>query len=167
MRNRMFVLLLPAALLAGACRGDNRAAKTDPALNNDLQLAGQSGYRPLDTVSALEQSRALQQQQLRAGAQPVGTAPRAQRPVVRRSSSSGQATSGSSAGQSTGGEVYTEKHTQRDAAIGAAAGAVIGATTSSNKVQGGLIGAAVGGVLGGVVGNNVDVKKKRRPPPSE
>ena len=163
MRNRMFVILLPAALLVGACKGDNRAAQTDPALNNDLQLAGQSGYRPLDTVSTLEQNRALQQQQLRAGAQPVGTAPRAQRPAVRRSTSGGQA-SGSSAGQ---GEVYTEKHTQRDAAIGAAAGAVIGATTSSNKVQGGLIGAAVGGVLGGVVGNNVDVKKKRRPPPSE
>lgn len=155
-------LILPVALLAFGCKG-NDSKKVDDALNSDLSLASQAQpYTAADSVSAAERANALTST-APAPSAPVQTTHRTVVHHVYRSSGSGS--SGSSGSYSRGtvasrGPVdHVEKHTERDAAIGAAAGAVLGATTSRNKVKGGLIGGVLGGVLGGVIGNNVDKRK--------
>ena len=161
MRRLNWMVLVPAAVLAGAC-GRNSSPAVDDALRNDLALASQSQVAVPPVVSPTEAGYAAQQQFASAPAA-VRRAPVYYRPAaVRRSSRSGGSSSGGGGyypAQPAPREVVV-KHTQRDAAIGAAAGAVIGATTSRNKIKGGLIGAAVGGILGGVIGNNVDKQRK-------
>lgn len=155
-------LILPVALLAFGCKG-NDSKKVDDALNSDLSLASQSQpYNAADSVSAVERANALTSR-APAPAAPIQTT---HRTIVHHVyQSTGGGSTGSSGSYSRGtvasrGPVdHVEKHTQRDAAIGAAAGAVLGATTSRNKVKGGLIGGVLGGVLGGVIGNNVDKRK--------
>jgi len=168
MRFTRSLLIVPAAILAVACGGNDSNKRVDDALNSDLSLAAQARpYTALDSISAAERAAQMQ------GIAPVGylngqpvyatpqTAVRTTTPVrrtstVRRSSSGG------------GGTVYSAparrqtvvKHTKRDAAIGAAAGAVLGAVTSRDKVKGAVIGGIAGGILGGVIGNNVDKTKR-------
>ncbi len=161
MKNFKMLVLIPAAILAVACKGNDK--KVDDALNSDLTLAAQARpYTAMDSISAAERAYAAQ------GLAPVGYAPAAapvvsaptrtrvvyrDRPVYRRSSSAG--TYSAPARRTT-----IVKHTKRDAAIGGAAGAVIGAVTSRDKLKGAVIGGVAGAVLGGVLGNNVD--KSRR-----
>jgi hypothetical protein len=164
MRSLKLTLLLPLAIVAGACGRGNSSA--DDALKNDLALAAQAQpYNPQQFVSPVEANLA----------QPQGFAPQVTPVAARQStapvrrtttrSSSASRSSGSSTGSYYPAPSRTTvvKHTKRDAAIGAAAGAVIGATTSRNKVKGGVIGAAVGGILGGVIGNNVDIERRTTP----
>lgn len=157
-------LILPVALLAFGCKG-NDSKKVDDALNSDLSLASQAQpYTAADSISAAERANAL------AGTAPAPAAPVqvTHRTVVHhvyeRSGGSRSGGSYSSGTVARSGPVdHVEKHPGRDAAIGAAAGAVLGATTSRNKVKGGLIGAAAGGILGAVIGNNVDKRKVPNP----
>lgn len=156
------LLIIPVALLAFGCKG-NDSKKVDDALNSDLSLASQARpYTPADSISAAERANGYAANSL-APAAPA-PAPVVHRTVVhhvyRSSGSSGSSSSGSSGTYARRGPVdHVEKHPGRDAAIGAAAGAVLGATTSRDKVKGGLIGAAAGGILGAVIGNNVDKRK--------
>jgi hypothetical protein len=161
MKNFKMLVLIPAAILAVACKGNDK--KVDDALNSDLTLAAQARpYTAMDSISAAERAYAAQ------GLAPVGYAPAGavvsqpaktrvvyrDRPVYRSSSSS-SGTYSAPARRTT-----VVKHTKRDAAIGGAAGAVIGAVTSRDKLKGAVIGGVAGAVLGGVLGNNVD--KTRR-----
>ena len=153
------ILILPAALVAFACGGNDK--KVDDALNSDLSTAAQAQpYTPLDSITAAE----------RAG---VATTPAsnslrsttsAPRTTVRRTTTTRR--SSSSGGTYSSAPVYSApapqrevKHTKRDAAIGAGAGAVIGAV-AGHSVKGAIIGGAAGAILGGVIGNNVDKSKK-------
>jgi uncharacterized protein YcfJ len=153
------ILILPAALVAFACGGNDK--KVDDALNSDLSTAAQAQpYTPLDSITAAE----------RAG---VATTPAsnslrsttsAPRTTVRRTTTTRR--SSSSGGTYSSAPVYSApapqqevKHTKRDAAIGAGAGAVIGAV-AGHSVKGAIIGGAAGAILGGVIGNNVDKTKK-------
>lgn len=157
-------LILPVALLAFGCKG-NDSKKVDDALNSDLSLASQAQpYTAADSISAAERANAL-----------TSTAPAPAAPVQVTHKTvvhhvyerSGGSSSGGSYSRGTvarsGPIDHVEKHPGRDAAIGAAAGAVLGATTSRNKVKGGIIGAAAGGILGAVIGNNVDKRKVPNP----
>lgn len=157
-------LILPVALLAFGCKG-NDSKKVDDALNSDLSLASQAQpYTAADSISAAERANAL-----------TSTAPAPAAPVQVTHKTvvhhvyerSGGSSSGGSYSRGTvarsGPIDHVEKHPGRDAAIGAAAGAVLGATTSRDKVKGGLIGAAAGGILGAVIGNNVDKRKVPNP----
>ena len=152
------ILILPAALVAFACGGNDK--KVDDALNSDLSTAAQAQpYTPLDSITAAE----------RAG---VATTPAsnslrsttsAPRTTVRRTTTTRRSSSG---GRYSSAPVYSApapqqevKHTKRDAAIGAGAGAVIGAV-AGHSVKGAIIGGAAGAILGGVIGNNVDKTKK-------
>ncbi len=171
MKNFKMLVLIPAAILAVACKGNDK--KVDDALNSDLTLAAQA--RPgtaMDSISAVERANAAQ------GLAPVGYAPSAapvvsqptrtrvvyrDRPVYRSSSasrSSGARSSGTYSSAPAPRQTTIVKHTKRDAAIGGAAGAVIGAVTSRDKVKGAVVGGVAGAILGGVLGNNVD--KSRR-----
>ncbi|MEO8563456.1 MAG: glycine zipper domain-containing protein [bacterium] len=151
MRLHALFFIVPALVLS-ACSSD----KSSDKLNADLALASQNAAR-MDSISAVERSRA------QAASAPAAAA---QAPV-RSSSAPRRATSGASSSTGTSASATPRtvevKHGGRDAAIGAAAGAIIGATTSRDKVKGGLIGAAAGGILGGVVGNNVDKQTKPAP----
>ncbi|MGI9091195.1 MAG: YMGG-like glycine zipper-containing protein [Gemmatimonadaceae bacterium] len=164
------LLVIPAALLAFGCKG-NDSKNVDDALNSDLSMASQTRpYTPADSVSAAERVKANSYTAAPVAAAP---APVRERTVVHhvytpsRSSSSGSRASSSEGSYTpparTGPIDHVEKNTKRDAAIGAGAGAVIGAVTSKNKVKGGIIGGVVGGILGGVVGNNVDKRKVPNP----
>lgn len=157
-------LILPVALLAFGCKG-NDSKKVDDALNSDLSLASQAQpYTAADSISAAERANSL-----------TSTAPAPAAPVqithrtvvhhvYERSGGSSSGGSYSRGTVSRSGPIdHVEKHPGRDAAIGAAAGAVLGATTSRDKVKGGLIGAAAGGILGAVIGNNVDKRKVPNP----
>jgi len=157
-------LILPVALLAFGCKG-NDSKKVDDALNSDLSLASQAQpYTAADSISAAERANALTS---------TAPAPAAPVQVTHRTvvhhvyERSGGSSSGGSYSRGTvarsGPIDHVEKHPGRDAAIGAAAGAVLGATTSRDKVKGGLIGAAAGGILGAVIGNNVDKRKVPNP----
>jgi len=157
-------LILPVALLAFGCKG-NDSKKVDDALNSDLSLASQAQpYTAADSISAAERANALTS---------TAPAPAAPVQVTHRTvvhhvyERTGGSSSGSSYSRGTvarsGPIDHVEKHPGRDAAIGAAAGAVLGATTSRDKVKGGLIGAAAGGILGAVIGNNVDKRKVPNP----
>lgn len=155
------MLIVPVALLAFGCKG-NDSKKVDDALNSDLSLASQAQpYTAADSVSVAERANSL----TRTVAAPVAPVAVTHRTIVHhvyessgsRSSGSGSYSRGTVA--SRGPVDHVEKHPGRDAAIGAAAGAVLGATTSRDKVKGGLIGAAAGGILGAVIGNNVDKRK--------
>ena len=153
------LLIIPVALLAFGCKG-NDSKKVDDALNSDLSLASQARpYTPADSISAAERANAYAGNSL-APAAPA-PAPVVHRTIVhhvyRSSGSSGSSSSGTYARR--GPIDHVEKHPGRDAAIGAAAGAVLGATTSRDKVKGGLIGAAAGGILGGIIGHTVDVER--------
>ncbi len=165
MKNLRMLVLVPAAILAVACKGtDNK--KVDDALNSDLSLAAQAQPTPpLDSISAAERISAAN------GLAPVGYAPSGaavvsqptktrvvyrDRPVYRSRSSSGSSSRVSS------GTYYPParrevivKHTKRDAVIGGATGAVIGVVTG-HGVKGAVVGGVAGAILGGVLGNNVD-----------
>lgn len=164
---RLFVFA-PAFVFAAACSKDKPA---DPALNADLNLAGQSNAARLDSISAAERMNGgVTPAGTQANGAVAGTAMRSSTtrnttssaPARRRTTSSGSSgTTVSTHTTVSSGHEEIHKNTNRDAAIGAAAGAVIGGATGGLK--GGLIGAAAGGILGGVVGNNVDVQKKRVP----
>lgn len=157
-------LILPVALLAFGCKG-NDSKKVDEALNSDLSLASQAQpYSATDSVSAAERANALTSTAA-APAAPVQVTHRTiVHHVYERSRSSGGGSYSSGAVATRRGPIdHVEKHPGRDAAIGAAAGAVLGATTSRNKVKGGIIGAAAGGILGAVIGNNVDKRKVPNP----
>lgn len=165
--NRMLVLV-PVAVVAAACGGDDNR---DAALNNDLALASQAQpYAPQQFTSPAEmgyvynpytgQFQPVPQTQLQAPQ--VQQAPVVQR-VATRPASTARRTS--SAGSARTQVVYREpqivkRNTKRDAAIGAAAGAVIGATVSRDRLKGAVIGAAAGGVLGGIIGHTVDVERR-------
>ena len=158
-------LILPLALLAFGCKG-NDSKKVDDALNSDLSLASQAQpYTAADSISAAERANSLTST-APAPAAPVQVTHRTVVHHVYERSGGSSGSSGSySRGSYSRGSVargpvdHVEKHPGRDAAIGAAAGAVLGATTSRDKVKGGLIGAAAGGILGAVIGNNVDKRK--------
>lgn len=158
MQKLKMLVLVPAAILAVACKGaDNK--KVDDALNSDLSLAAQAKpTSPMDSISAAERMNAAN------GLAPVGYAPSGaavisqptrtrvvyrDRPVYRSSSRASSGTYYPPARRTT-----IVKHTGRDAAIGGASGAVIGAVTGG--VKGAVIGGVAGAVLGGVIGNNVD-----------
>jgi len=146
------LIILPAALLAIACGGNDK--KVDDALNSDLSMAAQATpYTPLDSITAAERA-GVATTALRS----TSTAPRTtvRRTTARRTSSSGPVYSTPAPAP----QQQVVKHTKRDAAIGAGAGAIIGAVTSRNKVKGAIIGGAAGAIIGGVIGNNVD--KTRR-----
>jgi hypothetical protein len=148
------ILILPAALFAFACGGNDK--KVDDALNSDLSTAAQATpYTPLDSITAAERAGTAKPTALRSTSTAPRTTVRRTTTTTRRSSSSGGTYS--SAPAPAPQEV---KHTKRDAAIGAGAGAVIGAVTSKDKVKGAIIGGAAGAILGGVIGNNVDKTKK-------
>ena len=155
--------ILPAALLAFACGGNDK--KVDDALNSDLATAAQaSPYTPLDSITAAERAGVTT-----VPAKSLTSTASAPRTTVRRTSSPvRRSTSSRSSGGYSSAPVYypapapqptVQKHTKRDAAIGAGAGAVIGAVTSKNKVKGAIIGGAAGAILGGIIGNNVDKTK--------
>ena len=159
------LLILPAALLAFACGGNDK--KVDDALNSDLSTAAQAGpYTPLDSITAAERAGTATTTVPAKALTSTATAPRT---TVRRTTSAPRrSTSSRSSGGYSSAPVYSApapqptvvKHTKRDAAIGAGAGAVIGAVTSRNKVKGAIIGGAAGAILGGIIGNNVDKTKK-------
>lgn len=163
-------LVIPAALLAFGCKG-NDAKGVDAALNSDLSTASQAHpYTPADSISVAERAKANSYANSPAAVAPAPTpAPVRERTVVHHvyesSPSSSRASSGRtySAPRPAAPTTHVEKNTKRDAAIGAGAGAILGAVTSKNKVKGGVIGGVIGGVLGGVVGNNVDKKKVPNP----
>jgi hypothetical protein len=153
------ILILPAALFAFACGGNDK--KVDAALNSDLSTAAQATpYTPLDSITAAERAGT-------ATAKPTAlrstsTAPRTtvrRATTTRRSSSSGGTYSSAPVYSAPAPQPQVVKHTKRDAAIGAGAGAVIGAVTG-RSVKGAIIGGAAGAILGGVIGNNVDKTKK-------
>lgn len=157
-------LILPVALLAFGCKG-NDSKKVDDALNSDLSLASQAQpYTAADSISAAERANSLTST-APAPAAPVQVTHRTVvHHVYERSGGSSSGGSYSRGTVSRSGPIdHVEKHPGRDAAIGAAAGAVLGATTSRDKVKGGLIGAAAGGILGAVIGNNVDKRKVPNP----
>jgi hypothetical protein len=159
--------LVPVAVIAAACGGDD--SRADDALKNDLALASQAQpYTPQQFTSPTEQGyvynpytgqfQPVPQQQLQAQptVQRVATRPA----TVRRTTSAGTRSTGSSGTTVIRQEPQIiKRNTKRDAVIGAAAGAVIGATVSRDKVKGAVIGAAAGGVLGGIIGHTVDVKR--------
>jgi len=154
-------LALALIAVTGACgRGANHTA--DTTLNTDLSLAAKAkGYKPLDSMSAVERGAATNSPNALSGRTPVATNSTGR--TVHRSTSSGEVSTRrsstvSSTSSSQGGEVVV-KHTKRDAAIGAGAGAVLGAMTSRDKVKGGILGGVAGGVLGGIIGHTVDVQK--------
>ena len=169
MRNFKKFVLVPAAILAVACRPADNSKKVDDALNADLTLAASA--RPtaaMDSISAMERANAAQ------GMAPVGYAPNGYAPVYRQPAtprviyrdrpvyrSSSRGSSGSSGTYSTARTTTRVKHTKRDAAIGGATGAVIGAVTSRDKLKGAVVGGVAGAVLGGVLGNNVDITRRR------
>ena len=172
MKYARMLVLVPVAILAAACGGDEN--RSDDALKNDLALASQAQpYNAQQFTSPTEmgyvynpytgQFQPVPQQQLQQTLQPQQTVQRvATRPAttVRRTSSSGTRSTASTGTR----VVYQEpqvikRNTKRDAVIGAAAGAVIGATVSRDKVKGAVIGAAAGGVLGGIIGHTIDVKR--------
>ena len=164
MRNIVRILVVPAALLVGAC-GREDDSRLDDALSKDLALASQvQPYQPQQFVSPMEmgygpygqpmQYQTMQQpgtyypQRQPVYQQPVYTQPA----PVRRTSTVSRSS----------GTVRTAepiRNTKRDAVIGAAAGATIGAVTSKDKLKGAVIGAVAGGVLGGIIGHTVDVKQ--------
>jgi hypothetical protein len=152
------ILILPAALFAFACGGNDK--KVDDALNSDLSTAAQATpYTPLDSITAAERAGT-------ATAKPTAlrstsTAPRTtvRRTTTTRRSSSGGTYSSAPVYSAPAPQPQVVKHTKRDAAIGAGAGAVIGAVTG-RSVKGAIIGGAAGAILGGVIGNNVDKTKK-------
>ena len=152
------ILILPAALFAFACGGNDK--KVDDALNSDLSTAAQATpYTPLDSITAAERAGTAKPTALRS------TSTAAPRTTVRRTTTTRR--SSSSGGTYSSAPVYSApapapvvvKHTKRDAAIGAGAGAVIGAV-AGHSVKGAIIGGAAGAILGGVIGNNVDKTKK-------
>ncbi len=169
MKYARMLALVPVAVLAAACgREDTRG---DDALKNDLALASQAQpYNQQQFTSPTEQGyvynpytgqfQPVPQQQLQAqpAVQRVATRPAT---TVRRTSSAGTRSTGSSAGTTVIRQEpqIIKRNTKRDAVIGAAAGAVIGATVSRDRVKGAVIGAAAGGVLGGIIGHTVDVKR--------
>lgn len=169
MKSLHSLLVIPAALLAFGCKG-NDSKGVDSALNSDLSMAAQARpYTPADSVSVAERAKANSYANSPAAVAPA-PAPVRERTVVHHvyessPSRSSRASSGGtySAPARTGPIDHVEKNTNRDAAIGAGAGAILGAVTSKNKVKGGVIGGVLGGVLGGVVGNNVDKKKVPNP----
>ena len=153
------ILILPAALFAFACGGNDK--KVDDALNSDLSTAAQAQpYTPLDSITAAERARtgtAAPTTALRS----TSTAPRTtvRRTTTTRRSSSGGTYSSAPVYSAPAPQPQVVKHTKRDAAIGAGAGAVIGAV-AGRSVKGAIIGGAAGAILGGVIGNNVDKTKK-------
>ena len=157
-------LILPVALLAFGCKG-NDSKKVDDALNSDLSLASQAQpYTAADSISAAERANALTSTAPAPAAPVQVTHKTVVHHVYQRSGGSSSGGSYSSGTVARSGPIdHVEKHPGRDAAIGAAAGAVLGATTSRNKVKGGIIGAAAGGILGAVIGNNVDKRKVPNP----
>jgi hypothetical protein len=149
------ILILPAALFAFACGGNDK--KVDDALNSDLSTAAQATpYTPLDSITAAERAGTAKPTALRS------TSTAAPRTTVRRTTTTTRRSSSSGGTYSSAPAPAPQevKHTKRDAAIGAGAGAVIGAVTSRDKVKGAIIGGAAGAILGGVIGNNVDKTKK-------
>jgi YMGG-like Gly-zipper len=151
------ILILPAALFAFACGGNDK--KVDDALNSDLSTAAQATpYTPLDSITAAERAGTAKPTALRSTSTAPRTTVRRSTTTTRRSSSGG--TYSSAPVYSAPAPQQEVKHTKRDAAIGAGAGAVIGAVTSRDKVKGAIIGGAAGAILGGVIGNNVDKTKK-------
>jgi uncharacterized protein YcfJ len=148
------ILILPAALFAFACGGNDK--KVDDALNSDLSTAAQATpYTPLDSITAAERAGTAKPTALRS------TATTAPRTTVRRTTSTARRSSSSGGTYSSAPAPAPQevKHTKRDAAIGAGAGAVIGAV-AGHSVKGAIIGGAAGAILGGVIGNNVDKTKK-------
>jgi hypothetical protein len=149
------ILILPAALFAFACGGNDK--KVDDALNSDLSTAAQATpYTPLDSITAAERAGTAKPTALRS------TSTAAPRTTVRRTTTTTRRSSSSGGTYSSAPAPAPQevKHTKRDAAIGAGAGAVIGAVTSRDKLKGAIIGGAAGAILGGVIGNNVDKTKK-------
>jgi hypothetical protein len=167
MRSLNWIVLVPMAVLAGAC-GRSSSPALDDALKTDLSLASQAQPATVQPISPTEAGYAAQQQLASSAPRPAARRVSAPAPARRTSTARRSSSSGASGASSGSGGYYPApapaplpppvvvKHGQRDAAIGAAAGAVLGATTSRNKMKGGIIGAAVGGILGGVIGNNVD-----------
>jgi hypothetical protein len=156
------ILILPAALVAFACGGNDK--KVDDALNSDLSTAAQAQpYTPLDSITAAERAGVATtpaSNSLRSTT--TTTAPRTtvrRTTTARRSSSSGGTYSSAPVYSAPAPAPVVVKHTKRDAAIGAGAGAVIGAV-AGHSVKGAIIGGAAGAILGGVIGNNVDKTKK-------
>ena len=150
------LIILPAALVAFACGGNDK--KVDDALNADLSTAAQATpFTPLDSITAAERAGTVPGQAL------VSTAPATRtvyRAPVRRTTAARRSSSPVYSAPAPARQPTVVKHTKRDAAIGAGAGAIIGAVTSRNKVKGAIIGGAAGAILGGVIGNNVDKTKK-------
>jgi len=153
------ILILPAALVAFACGGNDK--KVDDALNSDLSTAAQAQpYTPLDSITAAERAGVATtpaSNSLRSTSSAPRTTTVRRATTTRRSSSSG--TYSSAPVYSAPAPQQEVKHTKRDAAIGAGAGAVIGAV-AGHSVKGAIIGGAAGAILGGVIGNNVDKTKK-------
>lgn len=171
MKYARMLLLVPVAVLAAACGGDDN--RGDDALKNDLALASQAQpYNQQQFTSPTEmgyvynpytgQFQPVPQQPLQPQYQ---QAPAVQRVATRPTAVRRTSTSGTRSTSSGTRVVYQEpqivkRNTKRDAAIGAAAGAVIGATVSRDKLKGAVIGAAAGGVLGGIIGHTVDVERR-------
>jgi hypothetical protein len=155
------ILILPAALVAFACGGNDK--KVDAALNSDLSTAAQAQpYTPLDSITAAERAGVATTPASNSLRSTTTTAPRTtvrRTTTTRRSSSSGGTYSSAPVYSAPAPAPVVVKHTKRDAAIGAGAGAVIGAV-AGHSVKGAIIGGAAGAILGGVIGNNVDKSKK-------
>jgi hypothetical protein len=155
------ILILPAALVAFACGGNDK--KVDDALNSDLSTAAQAQpYTPLDSITAAERAGVATTPASNSLRSTTTTAPRTtvrRTTTTRRSSSSGGTYSSAPVYSAPAPAPVVVKHTKRDAAIGAGAGAVIGAV-AGHSVKGAIIGGAAGAILGGVIGNNVDKSKK-------
>jgi hypothetical protein len=155
------ILILPAALVAFACGGNDK--KVDDALNSDLSTAAQAQpYTPLDSITAAERAGVATTPASNSLRSSTTTAPRTtvrRATTTRRSSSSGGTYSSAPVYSAPAPAPVVVKHTKRDAAIGAGAGAVIGAV-AGHSVKGAIIGGAAGAILGGVIGNNVDKTKK-------
>lgn len=155
------ILILPAALFAFACGGNDK--KVDDALNSDLSTAAQAQpYTPLDSITAAERAGVAAtpaSNSLRSTTTTPRTTTVRRATTTRRSSSSGGTYSSAPVYSAPAPAPVVVKHTKRDAAIGAGAGAVIGAV-AGHSVKGAIIGGAAGAILGGVIGNNVDKTKK-------
>lgn len=177
---RRTALVGTLALFAACGRQQPAATATaDDALRNDLTLATQAQQNRAAQQVVSPQELNGQPYQAGSVAAPAYAAPAPprvvervvyrDRPVSRRSSSSGgsYASSEAAAERAAAREARAREEAaarrrgravdrQQGAVMGGIAGAAIGAATAKggNRVKNGVIGAVAGSVLGGVIGNN-------------
>ncbi|HET7585352.1 MAG TPA: YMGG-like glycine zipper-containing protein [Gemmatimonadaceae bacterium] len=162
-RTRLWLTILPAAVLLAAC-GGREQSRADDALSRDLSLAAtvQPQYaQPYASPAELGYAPGYGPQAPAPQYAPYGQVQ--QVPVVYRPAPAPQPAPRTRtiyrapAPAPAPAPAQPVRHTKRDALIGATAGAIVGASIGRNA-KGTLIGAAAGGLLGAAVGHTVDVE---------